>query len=92
VKVEKVRIPTDEITCTPLKRSNQIFVIIRIFLDRPEFQTAFGRFSNQREGNDPTINLLIREGKIPAYSWIFQTASNLIEDRIGPNEMKDLIV
>lgn len=92
VKVEKIRVPTHKITCAPLQCSNQIFVIIRIFLDRPDLQTAFSGLSNQRKGDDPTINLLSGQGKIPSNAWIIQTASNFLKDCSGPNKMKRLIV
>ncbi len=92
MKFEKIRIPADEISRAPLKRSSQIFVIVRIFLNCPDFQTTFGGFGNQCQGYNPTITLHICQRKISAHLWIFQTAPNFIEDGIGAHKLKRLVV
>ena len=92
MKFKKIGISTDEIPCASFKRGNQILIIIRVVLNRSELQTAFSRFGNQCQCNDPTINFFMREGKIPAHSWICETASNLIKDCTRPNKLERLIV
>lgn len=72
----------------PFERSHQIFVIVRIFLNSPEFQTAFGGFSDQGQRYNPTINVLISQGKIPPYARVIHTASNFPKDYSGTDKMK----
>jgi hypothetical protein len=57
MQLKQIRVSTHQILGTPLKRCNQIFIVIRISVDYPEFQTAFRGFGNQRESNDPPIYL-----------------------------------
>jgi len=90
--VEKMRVSTDDVLCTPFKRSYQVFVILRIFLNCLEFQTAFGGFSNKGQGYNPAIDLFRSQRQIPTYTRILHTPSDFIEDGVGSDEMKCLIL
>ena len=92
MQLKQIRVSTHQVPGTSFQRCHQIFIVIRISVDCPEFQTAFGGFGNQRQSNDPPINLFGGQRVIPLDAGIVQSPSNFIKDGRRADKMKRLIL